>query len=102
MAPVLFLFLMTAFAETLEIDWREQAIPILKVMTASNDKLINGKICSRTPAMFTSKNLTAYEILQCIYVDDGAFPFGSRKYLTRDMELIFHHFGRFGVEMHIG
>jgi len=29
MAPVLFLFLMTAFSETLEIVWREQDIPIL-------------------------------------------------------------------------
>ena len=99
MAPVLFLFLMTAFAETLEIVWREQAIPILKVMTASNDNLINGKICSHTPAMFMSKNLTAYEILQSFYVDDSAFPFGSREDLTGGMELIFHHFGRFGLEM---
>ncbi len=101
MAPVLFLFLMTVFAETLEIIWREQAIPILKVVTASDDNLINGKICSHTPAMFTSQNLTAYEIIQCIYVDDGAFPFGSREDLTRGMEVIFHHFDRFGLEMHI-
>jgi hypothetical protein len=39
--PVLFLFLMTAFAETLEIIWREQEIPLLSVMTASKDNLIN-------------------------------------------------------------
>ena len=68
-------------------------------MTASDDNLINSKICSHTPAMFTSKNLTAYEITQCIYVDDGAFPFGSREDLTRGMELIFHHFDRFGLQM---
>ncbi len=53
MAPVLFLFLMTAFAETLEIIWQEQAIPILRVMTTSNNNMIKGKICSHTPAMFT-------------------------------------------------
>ncbi len=41
MAPVLFLFLMTAFAETLEIVWREKEIPILSVMMASDDNLIN-------------------------------------------------------------
>ena len=102
MAPVLFLFLMTAFAETLEIVWREQAIPILRVMTTSNDNMIKGKICSHTPTMFKSKTLTAYEILQCLYVDDGAFPFGSRDDLKRGMELVYHHFGRFGLEMHIG
>ena len=102
MSPALFLFLMTAFAETLKIVWREQAIPILKVMTASDNNLINGKICTHTPTMFTSKKLTAYEILQFLYVDDGTFLFGSREDLKRGMELIFHHFGRFGLEMHIG
>jgi hypothetical protein len=102
MAPVLFLFLMTAFAETLEIVWREQGIPVLKVMTASADDMIKGKICSHTPTMFAAKALTAYEILQCLYVDDGAFPFESREDLIRGMNLIFHHFGRFGLEMHIG
>ena len=102
MDPVLFLFLMTAFAETLEIVWREQDIPILKVMTASNTTMIEGKICSHTPKMFNAKTLTAYEILQCLYVDDGAFPFETRENLKRGMELIFHHFGRFGLDMHIG
>jgi hypothetical protein len=52
MAPVLFLFLMTAFAETLEIVWKQQDIPVLSVMTAAGDDLIDGKICSHTPAMF--------------------------------------------------
>ena len=38
--------------------------------------------------MFASKKLTAYEILQCLYVDDGAFPFGTREDLKNGMELI--------------
>jgi hypothetical protein len=102
MAPVLFLFLMTAFAETLEIVWKEWDIPILCVMTTVNEHIAEGKICSHTPAMFKSKKLTAYEILQCLYVDDGAFSFGTREDLQRGMELIFPHFARFGLEMHIG
>jgi hypothetical protein len=102
MAPVLFLFLMTAFAKTLEVVWKEKEIPILSVMMASDDNLINGKICSHTPAMFTSKTLTVYEILQCLYVNNGAFPFGTRDDLVKGMELIHHHFSRFGMEMHIG
>ena len=102
MAPVLFLFLMTAFAETLEIVWKDQDIPILSVMTATDEHLAEGKICSHTPAMFKSKKLSSYEILQCLYVDDGAFPFGTREDLQRGMELIYHHFARFGLEMHIG
>jgi hypothetical protein len=100
MAPVLFLFLMMAFAETLEIVWKQQGIPILNVMTTADDKLSGGRICSHTPAMFTSKSLTVYEILQCLYVDDIGIPFGMRKDLQQGMELNFHH--RFGLEMHIG
>jgi hypothetical protein len=102
MAPVLFLFLMIAFAKTLKIVWREKEISILSVMTASDDNLINGKNCNHTPAMFTSKTLTAYEILQCLYVNDGAFPFGTRDDLMKGMELIYYHVSRFGMEMHIG
>ena len=102
MAPVLFLFLMTLFAETLEIVWKDQDIPILSVMTATDEHLAEGKICSHTPEMFKSKKLSSYEILQCLYVDDGAFPFGTREDLQRGMELIYHHFARFGLEMHIG
>ena len=51
--------------------------------------------------MFKSKNLTAYEILQCLYVDVGAFPFGTRDDLQKGMNLIYHHLSKFGMEMHI-
>jgi hypothetical protein len=51
MAPVLFLFLMTAFAKTLEIEWRKTDIPILGVMTSADKHMADGKICSHTPAM---------------------------------------------------
>ncbi len=98
MVPVLFLFLMMAFAETLKIVWRQQEIPILSVMTTSKNNLIDGKICSHTLAMFTLKKLAAYEILQSLYVDDGAFPFGTRRDLKNRMELIYHHFDRLGLE----
>jgi hypothetical protein len=52
--------------------------------------------------MFRSKKLARYGILQCLYVDDGAFPFGTREDLQRGMELIYHHFARFRMEMHFG
>jgi hypothetical protein len=102
MVPVLKLFLMPAFAETLKIIWRQQKIPILSIMTTSKGNLIKGKFYSHTPAMFTSKKLTAYKILQYMYVGDGAFPFVIRRDLNKRMELICHHFDRFGLEMHIG
>jgi hypothetical protein len=102
MAPVLFLFLMTAFAETREIVWKANDIPVLSVLTAADEHIAEGRICSHTPAMIRSAKLTAYSILQCLYVDDGAFPFGMRDDLQRGMNLIYSHFTRFGLEMHIG
>jgi len=69
--------------------------------TASDKTLVDGRICSHTPAMFTPKNPTSYEILQYLYVDDGAFPFGTWRDLQQWMELIHQHFGRFRLEMHI-
>ena len=102
MAPVLFLFLMTAFAETLELVWKNENIPILSVMTAADEHFAEGRNCSHTPAMFRSKKLTAYSILQCLYVNDGTFPFGTRDDFQHGMELIYHHFTGFGLEMHIG
>jgi hypothetical protein len=102
MAPVLFLFLMTAFVESLEIVRRQQEIPILSIMTTSKGNLIDGKICRHTPAMFTSNKLTLYKIVQCLFVDDGVFPFGTRRDLKKKMELTYHHFGRFRLKMHVG
>ncbi len=55
MAPVLYLFLMTAFVETLKIVWKQQDSPVLSIMTAAGEDLIDGKICSHTPAMSQSK-----------------------------------------------
>jgi hypothetical protein len=67
-------------------------IPVLSVLTATDEHIAEGRICSHTPAMFRSAQLTAYSILQCLYVDDGAFPFGMRDDLQRGMNLIYSHF----------
>mgnify|MGYP006196714589 FL=1 len=37
-----------------------------------------------------------------LYVDDGAFPFATREEMTRGATVIFDHFARFGLEMHLG
>ncbi len=70
MAPVLFLFLMTAFAETLEIEWQKQNIKVCTVMTSGDEHIGRGQLSSHTPKMFSSKLLTAYKIFQCLYVDN--------------------------------
>jgi len=51
MVPVLFLFLMKAFAQILELEWMKMDTPILSAVIAGNEHLADGKICSHTPKM---------------------------------------------------
>ncbi len=82
MALVLFLFLMTVFAETLELKWKREKIKVVTAMIAADDEIQKGQLCSHTPKMFCSKILSTYKIFQCLYVDDGAFPFDTRESLS--------------------
>ncbi len=79
MAPVLFLFLMSAFAETLETEWKNVGIGVCTVRSVVGQKLASGecKLRGHLSKEFLSRGLTAVEILQCFYVDDGAFIFVS-------------------------
>ena len=93
MAPVLFLFLMSAFAETLEVAWKEAGIDVCTVRSVTGTRLTAGNL---------ARDLTAVKIFQCLYVDDGAFISSSRDNLIQGIDLIHHHFARLDLEMHIG
>ena len=93
---------MSAAAETLKLAWKQANIEVLTVAHTPANKLDTGCVRGHTPKMFTSRNLTAYEIYQLLYVDDGAFPFSTRDALTKGLTLIHSHFARFGLEVHIG
>ena len=43
-----------------------------------------------------------FRLFYLLYVDNGAFLFRSRKDLIAGTRLIYHHFRRFGLLMHIG
>jgi hypothetical protein len=79
MAPVLFLFLMSAFAETLEAKWRAEGIDVCTVRSVTGSELAagKGKVRGHLPKEYLSNKLTVVKILQCLYVDDGAFIFSS-------------------------
>ena len=102
MAPVLFLFLMSAAAETLESAWKQAGIEVLTVAHSPDDELNTGCVRGHTPRIYTSRKLTAYEIYQLLYVDDGAFPFPTRDALIKGLTLVHSHLARFGLEVHIG
>ena len=45
---------------------------------------------------------TLFALFCVLYVDDGEFTFEDRDQLTRGLNLIYQHFTKFGLEMHIG
>ena len=71
-------------------------------MIAADDEIGKSQLCSHTSKMFRSKILSAYEIFQFLYVDNGAFPFDTRESLPQGMTLVYRNITRFGLEMHIG
>jgi hypothetical protein len=104
MTPVLFLFLMSAFAEPLETEWKNAGIGVFTVCLVVGQKLASGEgnLCGYLPKEYLSRGLTAVKIPQCLYVDDGAFIFASQPYMTQGLTPVHHHFGPLGLEMHIG
>jgi hypothetical protein len=101
-APVLFLFLMSAAAETLESAWKQAGIKVLTVAHTPVDELNTGCVRGHTPRMYNYHKLTAYEICQLLYVDDGAFPFPARGALIKGLALVHSHLACFDLEVHIG
>ncbi len=52
MAPVLFLFLMSAAAETLEPAWQQADIEVLTVVRTKDNEIDTGYIRGHTPRMY--------------------------------------------------
>ncbi len=102
MALVIFLFLMSAAAETLEAAWKQAGIAVLTVAHTPANELNTSCVRGHTPCMYTSRKLTTYEICQLLYVNDGAFPFPTRDALIKGLALVYSHLAHFGLEVHIG
>ena len=99
-APVLFLFIMRAFSETLEEEWVKNNLQMIKFRRKSNSPQSSGRI-TRHPAKTFSQG-TLFELFCMLYVDDGAFAFETRKEMEVGSNLVFNHFRRFGLQMHVG
>ena len=100
MAPVLFLFMIMAFTETLEISWKKLGHKMITFNMCKNSLRDRGSLTGHAPQNFSEGTLL--ELFNVLYVDDGDFPFEDRDQLTKGVQLIYDHFKRFGFEMHIG
>ena len=63
---------------------------------------MNGNKSGRLTGQSPKAKGTLFDLFYFLYVDDGAMLFESRKDLIEGTRLIMEHFGRFGLEMHIG
>jgi hypothetical protein len=97
MAPVLFIYLMNAVAETLSNKWDFNKLEYNWFPESANGNK-RGKLTGQSPKAMGSK----FDLFYFLYVDDGAMLFENREDLKKGTNLIMSHFARFGLEMHIG
>ena len=99
-APILFLFIMMAFSETIEKECMRNDLKMIKFKRHSNSPQYSGRITSQTAKTFSHGTL--FEFFCMIYVDDGEFALDTRKDMETVPNLVFKHFKRFGLQMLIG
>ena len=100
MSPVLFMFLMTAFAEILEDDWTALGLRKSKFSHKDNSSRSTRKLASHRTRTFLYG--TIFDLFCILYVDDGEFVFESRTDIEIGITLLSDRFARFGLEMHVG
>ncbi len=98
MSLVIFLFLMSAFAETLEKKLKQSNLPeaIFKNVTNASKGQLTGHLKGSAQR---GLNLIIHQIL---YINDGAFVFETREDTMLGLNLSNKVFAKLGLEMHIG
>ena len=100
MTPVMFLFMVIVTAETYETEWIKSDLKMVNLKQQTHSPCDVDKLTGHNKNNFEQCTLLA---LFCVlYVDDGAFTFEDRDQLTRGLNLVYQHFTRFGLKMHIG
>jgi len=100
MAPVLFLFLIMGFTETLEKEWTKNGLHQLEFRSHDNSPRSTGCLTSHPKSSFFKGTL--FHLLCMLYVDDGAFAFQSRAEIELGSYIIRRQFDKFALQMHTG
>jgi hypothetical protein len=98
MSPVLFLYVMHAFLETLHL----QSQPINFTFFPENK---NGNLKSQKGRLLSQNSKakgTPFSFNSCFYIDDSFFLFQSKQQLHQAVIELDKHFARFGLIMHLG
>jgi hypothetical protein len=98
MAPVLFIVLMQAMAETLEDEWEAADIQSVDLRHFKDTDKHRGRMHGQA---WNTKG-TAFKINHILYVDDGMFVFETKRDMIKGAEILRKHMLRFGLLMHYG
>ena len=103
MAPVLFLFLMSAFADLMEVRFTNAGIVRPEMVRESDTTFHKGQMLRHVISKCRKSGTKEFFIVDLtIYVDDTAIVFTSRDQLEKGVRLIQEIFKSLGMEMHIG
>ena len=91
---------MIVFSKTQEEEWVKNDLQMIKFRRKRNSPQSSGRITSHPAKTFSQGTL--FELFFMIYVDDGAFALETRKEMEVGSNLVFNHFRRFGLQMHVG
>jgi hypothetical protein len=100
MAPVLFLFVMTAFYDLLDQSYATHDVEIIGFATESDESYRNGQIL-RHDSKKLHRSARIKIINGLIYVDDTALVFSSRNEMIKALPLAQKLFSDLGMEMHV-
>mmetsp|Transcript_1493 Transcript_1493/g.2313 ORF Transcript_1493/g.2313 Transcript_1493/m.2313 type:complete len:881 (+) Transcript_1493:452-3094(+) len=98
MSPVLFLFVIQAFLETLQLTAQPAQFTFFPDNKNNNSKTQKGRLLSQN----TTAKGNPFFFNSSFYVDDSFFLFQSRSELHQAITEINEHFSRFGLTMHLG
>ena len=88
------------FAEIFDISWKQLGHKMTTFNTCTESPRDRDSLTRQAPKTFSKDTLL--ELFNVLYIDDGAFPFEYRDQLVKGVQLIYDHFKRFGLDMHIG
>jgi len=98
MAPVLFLFMMTEFVESLEKGWDKSRLDMIELRQQTHSSRDCGQLTNHKQNKLSEGNLLP--LFCMLYVNNGACIFTTREQLKTGMSLIYSHFKKFRFEMH--
>ena len=98
MSPVLFLFVIQAFVDTLNLNIQPTQFAYFPENKNGNLATIKGRLLSQD----TSAKGTPLPFNTSFYVDDSFFLFSTKQELQQAIETLDKHFARFGLIMHLG